>query len=323
MRNLGRAVAFVSSCALLAGCSVTIPITRPTPSGPAFNDPSARAATLAVLDERTGSETTFNVLTGGLSGAKVSLEGIDSPIAYLADNLGKEFASRGYPVKVITDKSAPSDLQLHVKRYRIVSRRTNAYTPWEAMHQFSGVLTSGNRSRTIYAYFYNGKVPVWSMKDIYEPCFDTPSSILVKDIASKVNHAMLGFKSSNAVVTQLSQKAAPKENQDNGPLWEIIQLGGTNNPTAMEVLKHYTGHKDEFVRACAFSAIGMLGPEKELAFLKERYAALKSMDKYMALSAIGDAGDSDSLAFVKGQSTNKLYSDEPGMQYVVDLYSGK
>lgn len=323
MRHLGRSLAAPFAGALLAGCSLTVPITRPTPSGPSFSDATARPATLAVLDERAGDETQFHVLTGGLAHAKVSLEGIDSPIAFLAESLGKEFAARGYPVHVTTDRSAASDLQLHVKRYRIVSRRSSGFAPWESMHQFAGTLTARSLSRDIYAYFYNGKFPVWSMKEVFEPCYDTPASILVKEIASKVNHAMLGFRSGDTVVADLAKKAAPKDDQDNGPSWEILELGGTNNPAAMEILKRYAAHKDEFVRACSFSAIGMLGPERELAFLKERYAALRSMDKYMALAAIGDAGDADSLAFVKSQMGDPLYHDEPGMQYVVDLYSGR
>jgi hypothetical protein len=276
-----------------------------------------------VLDERTGEEQNFNVRLAGLAKVSMSLEGIDSPVAYLADNLGKEFAGRGYPVKVTTDKNARSDLQLHVKRYRIVSRRISSFAPWETMHQFAGVLTSGARSRNIYAYFYNGKVAHFSVKGVYEPCYDTPTSILVKDIASKVNHDMLGFRSSDVVVTELVQRAGPKDQQEDGPFWEIVQLGGTNNPAAMQVLKRYADHKDEFVRACAFSAIGMLGPEKELAFLRERYGTLRGMDKYMALSAIGDAGDPESLAFVRSQTRDRDYEGEPGMQYAVDLYSGK
>jgi HEAT repeat protein len=91
----------------------------------------------------------------------------------------------------------------------------------------------------------------------------------------------------------------------------------------MEILKKYAAHSDEFVRAVALDAIGMLGPESELAFLKERYAALTGMDKFMALKAIGDAGDEESLKFVRDQSSIPLYEHEAGLKYLVDLYGGK
>ncbi len=320
MGHSSRVLGVLSALVLLAGCSVAIPITRPTPSEASFSDPSAEKATLRVVDGREGEETKFHVLLAGLSKAKVTLKGIDSPIAFLAENLGKEFAARGYPVTVTTDHGVAADLELLVTRYRIVSRRVNGYTPWEAMHEFRGVLSSGPRQQTIRAYFFNGKVPVWSMKDIVEPCFDVPQSLVVKEIASKINHARLGFQSSDEVVAALVKRAEPKRDENDGPFWELTELGGTNNPKAMASLKRYAAHKDEFVRACALSAIGMLGPEREAEFLKERYAALKSMDKYMALKAIGDIGDEASLQFVKSQASDPLYGKESGMQYLVDLY---
>jgi hypothetical protein len=250
--------------ALLTGCSVTIPITRPTPSGPSFSDPGAAKATLKLVDGRTGQETTFHVLESRLSGANVQITGIDSPMTFLAENLGQELAARGYPVTVVSDPAAKADIELRVTRYRIISRRVSGFSPWESMHQFSGVLSSGSRQRTIFAYFFNSKVPVWGIGEILAPCFDVPQSILVKDIASKVNHALLGFKSSDAVIADLVKRAAPKEKLDDGPLWEIVELGGTNNPNAMEILKKYSSSSDEFVRAVALDAIGMLGPEREL-----------------------------------------------------------
>jgi hypothetical protein len=324
MRQLRGVLAVLFFGAVLTGCGgLTIPLARPTPSGPSFSDPAAKKATLKLVDGRAGAEANFHLLVAALSRADIKFGGIESPMSFLAENLGKELAGRGYPVTIVTDPGAQADIELKVTRYRIVSRRVNGFTPWETMHQFSGVLSAGSKQRVIYAYFFNGKVPVWSIKEIYAPCFDVPQSILVKDVASKINRALLGFRSSDAVVDQLAKRAAPKDDQNDGPFWEIVELGGTNNPKAMEILKKYTSHKDEFVRAVALDAIGMLGPEKELAFLKERFASLKSLDKYMALKAIGDAGDAESLKFVSDQSSTKLYSDEAGMKYLVDLYGGK
>ena len=324
MRQLRSVLATLFFGAVLTGCGgLTLPLARPTPSGPSFSDPTAKKATLKLVDARAGQEATFHVMLAGLRRADVKLEGIDSPMSFLAENLGKELAGRGYPVTVVTDPAAAADLELSVTRYRIVSRRVNGFSPWEAIHQFSGIVSAGSKQKAIFAYFYNAKVPVWGMKEVIEPCFDVPQSILVKEVASKVNRALLGFQSSDAVVDQLLARAAPKESQNDGPFWEIVELGGTNNPKAMEVLKKYASHKDEFVRAVALDAMGMLGPEKEIAFLKERYATLKAMDRFMALKAIGDAGDEESLKFVSSQTSSKDYSGEAGFQYLVDLYGGK
>jgi hypothetical protein len=323
MRRLQGILTVLLLGAVLAGCSVTIPITRPTPSERFFSDASAKKVTLKLVDGRAGAETAFHVGEAGLSGAKVNFEGIESPITFLAENLGKEMAGRGYPVTVVADPGASAEIELRVTRYRIVSRRTSGFSPWEAMHQFSGVLKAGSKQKVIHAYFFNGKVPVWRMKEIYEPCFDIPQSILVKDIASKVNRALLGFRSSDGAVADLVRRAEPKDAVDNGPYMELVELAGTNNPKAMEPLKKYASHRDEFVRAVALDGIGMLGPEREMAFLKEKYASLKGMDKFMALKAIGDAGDGASLKFVSDQSSAPDYSGEPGFRHLVDLYSGK
>ncbi|HET6440325.1 MAG TPA: HEAT repeat domain-containing protein, partial [Anaeromyxobacter sp.] len=169
----------------------------------------------------------------------------------------------------------------------------------------------------------NGKFPVWSMKEINGPCFDVPHSIVVKEIASKVNRAILGFQSTDAAVVALEERAEPKTSQDNGPYMELIELAGTNNPRAMPILKKYAKHKDEFVRAAALDAMGILGAKDELAFLKERYARLESLDRFMALKAIGDVGDDESLRFVADQASDRMYSSEEGMKFLVDLYSGK
>lgn len=304
---------------LFTGCgSLQIPISKPIPSSASFSDPAAAKATLKIVDARGAGESSFLVMTRGLSRAKV--ETAVEPMGFLAEGLGAEFAARGYPVTVVKDAAAKADLELKVTRYRIVNSRLNAYTPWEAMHEFTGVLTTGNRERTIRGYFFNGKVPVWGMKEINGPCFDVPQSILVKEIASKVNREILGFKSSDAAVDALVKRAAPKDSVNDGPWGELIELAGTNNPKAMETLKKYAGHKDQFARAVALDAIGILGAQGEIPFLKEKYASLKGMDRFMALKAIGDAGDT---AFVSSQTSDKDYSGEAGMRYLVDLYSAK
>lgn len=325
MRQLRSVLAALAYGAVLTGCSITIPMARPTPSGLSFSDPSATKVTLKVVDGRAGQEMSFHVLTAGLSSANVRLDGIDAPVMTLADNLANEVAGRGYPVKVVTDPSAAADVELRVTRYRIVSREIPGFGPWEAMHQFRGTLTAGSKQRTVYAYFFNSKMPLLGAKDVYDPCFNLPQSILVKEIVSRVNHAVLGFRSSDAAVDELIKRARSKNDIDNGPYMEIVELGGTNNPKAMDVLKQYASHRDEFVRAVAFDAIGMLGPEKELGFLKDRFVspALTGRDRYMALKAIGDAGDEESLKFVSYQTSHKDYDGEAGMRYLVDLYSGR
>ncbi|HYD39287.1 MAG TPA: HEAT repeat domain-containing protein [Anaeromyxobacter sp.] len=309
---------------LLTACAGTlnVPMNKPAPTSSAFADGKGAKGTLKLVDARGAEAATFHVGVAGLAKATLLTEGFD-PLAYLADGLGAEFAARGYPVQVTADPAAAADMELKVLRYRIVHRRVNGYSPWESMHQFRGVLTSGGREFPILAYFTNGKVPVWKISEIFEPCVQLPQSILVKEIASKVNRALLRVRASDAVVDEIVRRATPKDAFNDGPFMEIVELAGTNNPAAVPILKRYVGHKDEFVRMVALDAIGILGPEPERAFLQERYTALTDMDKAMALKAIGDIGDEAALAFVAAQASDALYVKEAGFSYLVDLYSGK
>jgi hypothetical protein len=308
---------------LSVGCSHTVSYQAPSPSERQLLGGSTRQATLKVVDKRTGEDTVFHQKIANLAKANVTVEGFENPIATLAKSLGEEFAGRGYPVIVTADPAAVADVELAVERFGIVSRRVSGFSPWEAMHQFRGVVTVGERKQTIHAYFFNGKVPVWSISEIDESCFHMPQSILVKDIASKVNRAAFRFTADDAKVTALTAKAATKDEVNDGPFVELIQLGSTNNRSAMPILKKYADHKDRFARACALSAIGMLDPAAEIDFLKDRYAKYTDMDKFMALKAIGDAEDKPAIDFVKSQRTNPLFEKEAGFKYCVTLYGGE
>jgi len=318
-------IAWVAAAALsFTGCvsSIQVPMSKPVPTGTAYADGSGPKATLRLADARGDEAAKFHVTTAGLAKLPAMTDGLE-PMAFLAKNLEAEFAARGYPVTVTTDPAAKADMVLEVQRYRIVHRRVSGWTPWECMNEFRGTLSSGDRKFPILAYFFNGKVPVWSVGEVWGPCVDIPQSILVKEIASKINRNLLKFKAGDAAVDAIAQRAAPKATQNDGPYMELIELAGTNNPKAMEAIKRYAGSKDEFLNAVALDAIGILGPEPELAYLKAQYGGLKGMDRFMALKAIGDAGDEASLAFVAAQSKEKLYKDEAGFSYLVDLYSGK
>jgi HEAT repeat protein len=105
-------------------------------------------------------------------------------------------------------------------------------------------------------------------------------------------------------------------------LWfKIFDLGASNNPSAMPVLKKVvatTGNED--VRAVALSAMGTLGAESELDALKKTYGTLGNIDTFMLLKAIGDIGTPAAIEFLTAQKDSDLYKDEGGMSYCIDLY---
>ena len=69
------------------------------------------------------------------------------------------------------------------------------------------------------------------MDEIQEPCFDMPASILIKDVASKINKAVFELSASDEKVHQLAMEieAELEKKPENGPIWKVLELAYTNN----------------------------------------------------------------------------------------------
>jgi HEAT repeat protein len=182
------------------------------------------------------------------------------------------------------------------------------------------------QEKAIKAYFYNGKTPMWDIKEVEEPCFTIPVSIIIKDVASKINRAVFNLSASDGKVDALTSQIDAeigKETKDPyaRPFWKVLELGYTNNPKATEPLKKYTQDRDEFLKSCALSSIGTLGADGHLDFLIQQYRTAGGYnDKYMAAKAIGDIGTPAALQVLQDAKKDKSYASESGLKYCVDLY---
>jgi hypothetical protein len=168
-----------------------------------------------------------------------TIENIKDPLAFLSVNLERELNQRGIPATITVNGAGEKDLILEVERYQILNHRATGFSPWEASHVFAGTIVQGPKRTSFKAYFYNGKVPVWSMDELQEPCFSTPASILIKDIASKINRIVFNLQAADATIDQLTEgitKDLARDNK-NGPLFQVLELGYSNNPLALTALK--------------------------------------------------------------------------------------
>ena len=100
----------------------------------------------------------------------------------------------------------------------------------------------------------------------------------------------------------------------------FFSLGRTGNPTAMNALIRFSDATERITRACALSAIGTLGAEQHVDFLKKKYAQYGESDKFMVLKSICDVGTPTAIDFVRKAKEDKLYENEYGFKYCVDLY---
>ncbi len=331
MRKRGVWIKLVGVMALgvlLGGCGLSFTIKEPALSDVTYKTTDMPSVTLNVIDKRAELDAVHLIGKIGV-GAKMkdisnllTFKNIEDPIGFFAMNLEKELNQRGVPVKCNVVDHDQDGINLHVQRYQIVNYRATGFSPWEACHVFAGVIRKNDEETPIKAYFYNGKVPVWSMKEIVEPCFDIPTSILIKDVASKINMAVFNLQTPDEKVQSLTDEIdAEIGKEDPGPFDKVLELGYSNNPMAVTPLVKYTQASDEFFQSCAVSAIGMLKPEDQLEFLKNLYKNAIFNKKYMAAKAIGDIGTDDALAFIRDMKTEEAYEDEGGLASCVDLYA--
>lgn len=313
---------------LISGCGLSFTVKDPVPSNVGYSAQNIPPTVLTIVDERTGIDAIFIPAQIGVGNkmqetSLLKLENIADPIAYFAAHLEKELNNRQIPVKCVVAKNPSAGMTLIIKRYQIASIRATGFSPWETMHVFSATLIAGSQNKIIKSYFYNGKVPVWSMNEILEPCFNIPISIMIKDIASKINQAAFHLQSSDQKVktftADINTKIAANDFTD---FWKVLELGYTNNPAAVEPLKRYARMGDEFFKSCAISSIGTLGATQEVAFLKKCYAdaAASFNDRYLAVKALGDLATPEALKTIETIKRDPLYEREGGLRYAVDLY---
>ena len=322
-KTIFRFAFVVIFASLFTGCSLKYTINNPEVSGNPYDITTKKHFVMQVVDQR--SDKNFHQAVSNLKNLKLELKNVEDPILWLSQALEREFTARGVSLEITSkEPTNPPDLILIVKKYQIVSRRVSGFSPWESFHSFMGELKTADQTTAIRAYFFDGKVPVWSMAEIQEPCFQTPMTILIKEIASKVNSNALHYAMSEEKVKAISNKIETQMKSGGKDLcYSLIELGATNNPEAMAPLLKIADTQDPFARGCAFSAIGILGGKNEFNFLKQKYEQYSGPDRPMALKAIGDIGTPESTQFVEKAKQDSQYSSEGGFKYCVDLYLEK
>ncbi|HOW56845.1 MAG TPA: HEAT repeat domain-containing protein [Smithellaceae bacterium] len=324
---IAKFVCAIALITFLTGCSLSYTIKEPVPSRVKYENANIASVTLTIVDQRKDTDAVFILERLGAGsemkeGKVVKFDNLEDPILYFARNLEREMNSRNIPVKCVLGKSASEGFSLLIHKYQIANTRATGFSPWESFHIFSATIVKNGQTKNIKAYFYNGKVPVWSMDEIQEPCFNIPMSIIIKDVASKISNYFFNLRVADDKVSRLSDEInAEIEKNDFGAFWKVLELGYTNNHQATSYLRKYARMGDEFFKSCAVSAIGMLGGEEDIEFLKQSYKEGWYNDRYMAIKAIGDIGTPNALQFIQTLRKEPVYEKEDGLKYCVELYA--
>jgi hypothetical protein len=310
---------------LLVSCLPTFTIKNVTPSLINYQaDPNSGKLTLLLKDARALRDRTFTKMEAGLASFTIKYENFNDPFAYLASNLSAEFKGRGINIEVITDTLMAHDLELAVSQFEVVNRRINGYTPWETTIIFGATMPVAGTDVPIRSFFYNGKVPVWSMTEVIDPCYNASLSAIVKDIAAKINRHTFKLATAEPALSQMI--AAAKEGAAAKNYQPILDLGSVNTRAAIPTLNEIAMQsKDQDACAYAFFALGSLVNGEDLAGLAGYVDNYKDegIDLYMAIKAIGDIGTPEAVSFIGKQVNNPIYQKEIGFRGVVNLYLDK
>jgi HEAT repeats len=251
---------------------------------------------LLLADERKGAERDFS--TGTLPATLRTEAGPIDPPAFLAAALQAELAARGVALKVENGASGASGAALRLQSFRLLNHRTSGFSPFLTFTYLAADLDTPSGVQRVTSFVRRGKVPVWSFDEVIEPTFNQPLAMAVQELAGKIAHARYGWRASDAAVDAQIEKL--KAARDGNSFLAVHLLGTMHNPRAIPFLSGLLKDGDEYVRASAMSALGMLKAQDQLPALKALYESREGnwADRAMALKAIGDIGGEANKAYL-------------------------
>lgn len=292
------------------GCTKTFYIKTPAPSSIIYDQKFQEVTILKINDQRSGEDK--KISAGTLS---VVLKNMENEMSFLGNNIEKALRSRGINLKYKNENG--KKLLLNIHKYRIRNLRTTGFSPYWTFTTFRGDLIIDGKSQKITFYFKIGKVPVWAFREVEEPCYNVPVSLMVKEIASKINRYYFGLQAPSDKINLLLDDI--NNNFNEFSFLKVLELGYTNNKDAIDPLIKLTNHKDSMIRVCAISSLGVLGAVEKFDFLKNVYNTTESIEKSMALKSIGDLYTSQAIEFMEFVKESSDYQDKM-IREVVDLY---
>ena len=276
--------------ALLQACTVNVPITSPNVS----TTPYPASGNTIALTWVDGLASDHQVSQGPLP-LKVSYE--DEPLDgdFFLSNLNAELAARGMDVQL----GGQGENSLTLRDFSILHHRVSGFSPMVTISTISADLATPSGTKRIATMVKRAKVPVWSMDEINDPCFNEPIELLVKEMAAKINREMFDTHLSDETVATLANNIRQNLATDSATYIDVYELGFSNNPAAIPALYEFSQNEREYIRLAGISGLGLLGAEQHLDHLKNIYATSGQWsDRGMALKAIGDIGGAEAMDFL-------------------------
>ena len=307
---------------LFQACSVKVPVNSPKASKNEFN--KTNNLTKINIEFRNNLGNNSEIGEGRLKDIFViehDNKKFDS-YNFAKVNLQNELKARGIPMQFVDN----SDNKLHLNNFKVLTYRSSSFSPLVTISTMQLELKKDNKTKVFNAMVKRGKVPIWSIDEVFEPCYNQPTSLLIKEISAKINKELFGYKLSDKKVDDLIKKIQKSIKNNNNPLvyLDVYELGFSNNPKGLNALIAFSNQSDEYVRLAAISGLGMIGGENEFTNLLTKYNNSKLwQDRGMALKSIGDIGTKKTIKFLKEEKNrwqNTKSLEATWNLKIIDLY---
>jgi hypothetical protein len=234
-------------------------------------------------------------------------------LTFLGEEVAKEQTARGInAVAGASDAAGPDTLLLDVDRFYIRHHQMTGWSPYVTFTNFRAKALYRGTQQRVAAYFHAGTIAYRSTSQLVEPTYNYPMSVVVKEIATKLNR--LYFHSSPPADVVRRKIDEVKKEPD---LNKILELGFLGSPEALPTLESLVKTSDSGnVVTYALDAMGIIGDPKSFPFLRSFQEASRSKGLLFSLKAIGDLGTPEALAFVRAEPP-----EHENIREIVDLYT--
>lgn len=273
-------------------CSLKVPISSPKTSENSYVGDEETTIDMQ-FDSSLG--TNHNVITGTFRDA-IFLEHnkeVINPNSFIKEALQKELLARNLPVSI----NSSSDNKIVLDHFEILTHRATGYSPLVTISILKVNIKYNRDVKSFVSIVKRGKVPILYMDEVFDPCYNEPITILVKEIVAKINKEYFGYK--NEKSKELKHTIISNLNKDLTYL-DVYELGFSNEHSFIDFLKELSTSEQEYIRLAAISSIGTIGDPNQLNFLISINKKSKLwQDRAMALKSIGDLNTPESLMYLK------------------------